>query len=267
MASRSLTTIPLLTGMPDAGGGLDPRADAAGEHEHVGREDLAGLQHDAFDAVRRRGRPRPPCRSARRRRSARPPCRSNRPPVSSTWSFISVVGRVDHGDVQAQVAQRLGRLQPEQAAAEDDGAGRRPGVGADAAGSRPPSGRRTPRPSAGRRPPAARRAAARTPGCRWRTRPRRTGRRWPSEAWSVVAGGVEPVDQHAGVERDAPLGVPRRRLQRDLVRRAAAEDAAEQDAVVAAVRLLAEDVDARSAAWRCGGAARRAAGRRPCRCR
>jgi hypothetical protein len=59
----------------------------------------------------------------------------------------------------------------------------------------------------------------------------------------LPARRVEPFDAGASVVRDAPLGVPRGRLEHDLVGVRPGEDAAEEDAVVRPVRLLAEDGD------------------------
>ena len=57
-------------------------------------------------------------------------------------------------------------------------------------------------------------------------------------------GEVELLDPDAGMQRDAVRRVPRQRVDDDVVRPVSAgEHARQQDAVVVAVRLVAEDRD------------------------
>ena len=174
------------------------------------------------------------------------------PPASSSWTGISRGAISTTWVSQAELDQRVGRLQPEQPAADDDAAGRGPRWPRGSPRGPRWCGRRSSRPCSR---PAHRRHERRGTGGQhervvadrvdarrgWRAAPA-----WPGRRRDVGDGALDPVDRgDGGVEDEAharvvvlPLG-----QQRQLVGALGGEEAGQRDPVVGGARLLAEDHD------------------------
>ena len=191
----------------------------------------------------RRAPPRRCAPCARKCRSARSRARASRRPARRAARSSASCRRGSTVTCRPRSLSTLAASRPEQAAAHHDRVVAGAGVGAHASGSRASCGRRRPRrcssPSASVMPSTAAPAVS----CRSRSPPRRSGgscRRPSRPVFAAVSSRSTTVPSN----RRTPLRrVPRRRLDDDRVGAPPASTLLEQDAVVGAVRLLAEDRD------------------------
>ncbi len=224
----------------------DVRPDAGRDHQHVAVEPRAvgeqrcrssrpsvdvGTSWCASPGARRCRGPPPTCAGSRR-----PGRRAGRSSASAPACTTSTV--------RPAVLQSAGRLQAEQSAADHDRLGPVRGLGDHGRRCRRGCGSRTRRRPASCRRPTVPPSAGRTTGCRWPGSACRSGVVVPSSACTRWANVSMPHHPHPGPQVDAVVGVPVQRVEIDLGRIiAAGKHIRQQDAVVVAVRLVAEDGD------------------------
>ena len=157
--------------------------------------------------------------------------------------FHQVGGEMDDVDLEPMTEQPAGSFDPEQAAADDGGAPRVSRVRGDLLAIL----------ERAEREDAAFQAASlcRQPVDGWQERPaagrenqRVVGFDDSATGRHGFPGEVYLIDPHAGAQRHAVLGVPRRRVNDDVGRPVVTgQHARQQDAVVVAVRFVAKDGD------------------------